>query len=68
MRGYFVKSESRGVDTHFLQEVTILIAIHVDLGRVGLLVVEAARLADRLGERQGFDVERNFRVETEDKF
>ena len=59
-RRYHVHSKSCGVDAELLQVVTLLIPIDVKLARVGLIVVESARLAHRLGQGQRFNVERNF--------
>src|ERR1700722_9142397 len=48
-----------GIDAKLLQEVTILVPINENLGRIGLQVVKSAGLADRLGQRQRLDVERD---------
>src|SRR5207248_631871 len=61
-----VVGKSGGVDAELLEEVTILVPVDVNLSAVGLVVIQSAGLADRLGERQRFDVERNFGVEPED--
>src|SRR5438132_10843730 len=61
-----VVGKSGGVDAELLEEVTILVPVDVNLSGVGLLVVQSACLADRLGERQRFDVEWNFGIEAED--
>ena len=65
-RRYPVVGKPRGVDAELLQERTILVPIDVNLGGIGLLVVESARLADRLRQRQRFNVERDFGIEAKD--
>ena len=45
---YAIVSESCRVDAELLQKVTVLIPVDINLGGIGLLIVESARLADGL--------------------
>src|ERR1700680_5101857 len=63
---YAIVSESCRVDAELLQEVTVLIPVDINLGGIGLLIVESARLADGLSQRQRLNVECNVGIESKD--